>query len=231
MEDRPDQTSAEYWKDHVVSWEASAYFKESETNPSFWDRVSTRFRGEGMYVRMDAALRMLKPHLQGRTILDIGCASGRFVFQLVDAGAQQVIGVDVSPDAIAAADRHRQESCYSDRLEFTVLDIADPDAKFPEADIATSLGVIEYFDAATLDSILGRLRSPSFFFEFPDDQGRKSDWLTWQLRRIYLRLNRCPGVYLYSRAEFDALAAKHGFRGLRYERHDTFYYVTNLAAS
>ena len=33
--------SGEYWKQHVMSWEASAYFKDSGKLPTFWDRMST----------------------------------------------------------------------------------------------------------------------------------------------------------------------------------------------
>lgn len=49
-----------------------------------------------MYVRMEVALELLHPHVKGLTILDIGCASGRFAFQLIEAGASHVIGVDVA---------------------------------------------------------------------------------------------------------------------------------------
>ncbi len=103
MTDKKESTSGAYWKQHVISWEASAYFKDSRKQPTFWDRMSTLFRGQGMYVRMEAALKLVAPHIQDKVILDIGCASGRFAFQLMEAGAQKVIGIDVSPAAIEAA--------------------------------------------------------------------------------------------------------------------------------
>ena len=67
--------SGEYWEQHVMSWEARAYFKDSGKPPTFWDRMSTLFRGQGMYVRMDAALQMVKPFVKDKVILDIGCAA------------------------------------------------------------------------------------------------------------------------------------------------------------
>ena len=100
MTPESNSKSGDYWKEHVMSWEASAYFKDSGKQPTFWDRMSTLFRGQGMYVRMDAALRMVKPYVKNMSVLDIGCASGRFAFQLMEAGAQKVIGIDVSPAAI-----------------------------------------------------------------------------------------------------------------------------------
>ena len=103
-----------------------------------------------MYVRMDAALKMVTPFVKDKVILDIGCASGRFAFQLMEAGAQKVIGVDVSPAAIEAANQKRLASSYADRMEFKAMDLTQPDIELPQVDLVTALGVIEYFDAPTL---------------------------------------------------------------------------------
>jgi SAM-dependent methyltransferase len=223
--------SGEYWKKHVMSWEASAYFKDSGKQPSFWDRTSTLFRGQGMYVRMDAALRMVKPYVKDMSVLDIGCASGRFAFQLMDAGAQKVIGIDVSPVAIEAANQRRLASPYADRMEFNAIDLTQPDVALPQVDLVTALGVIEYFDASELDSLMSRMKAKYFLLDFPDAEGRRKDWATWQLRRVYLWLNRCPGVYLYDHDEFNAIAAKYGYKDIWYTRYATFYYATNLPRS
>ncbi len=223
--------SGDYWKQHVVSWEASAYFKDSGKQPTFWDSLSTLFRGQGMYVRMDAALKMAAPFIKDKVILDIGCASGRFAFQLMEAGAQKVIGVDVSSEAIDAANQKRLAGPYADRTEFKVIDLTQPNVELPQVDLVTALGVIEYFNAAELDSLMSRMKAKYFLFDFPDAEGRRKDWSTWQLRRVYLWLNKCPGVYLYSHEEFNAIAAKYGYKDIWYTRYATFYYSTNLPRS
>ncbi len=224
----PNSKSGKYWKEHVMSWEASAYYKDSNKSPAFWDRLSTLFLGQGMYVRMEAALDLIKPHLQDMTVLDLGSASGRFAFQMVEAGAKKVIGVDVSPAAIQAAEQRRLASRFPDRLEFHVLDLTQPDLQLPKVDLITALGVIEYFDAPALSALLGKFRTRYFLIDFPDSQGRRQNWAIWNLRQIYLRLNRCPGVYLYTQEEFRRMAAEHGFRDVWFTRHAIFYYVTNL---
>ena len=104
MNEKPASSSAEYWNQHAASWEASAYFEDTDTKPAFWDKLSTRFRGRGMYVRMDAALKMVKPHVKDKVVLDIGCASGRFAFLMMEAGAARVIGVDAVPELIDLAE-------------------------------------------------------------------------------------------------------------------------------
>jgi cyclopropane fatty-acyl-phospholipid synthase-like methyltransferase len=228
VNDKQASVSGEYWKQHTVSWEASAYFEDTNKKPAFWDKVSTWFRGRGMYVRMDAALKLVAPHVKDKVLLDIGCASGRFPFLLMKAGAKRVIGVDVVPAVIDLANQRRLASPYADRMEFSVLDLGQPGAQFPEVDIVTALGVIEYFNAAELDSILSRMKAKHFLFEFPDSQGRQEDRVTWQLRRVYLWLNHCPGVYLYSQDEFNAMAASYGYENVWYTRYATFYFATNL---
>ena len=231
MRPEPTSESGEYWKEHMLSWEAGAYYKDSGAQPAFWDRLSSIFRGKAMYVRMDAALQLVSPHLAGRHVLDIGCGSGRFAFQLLAAGAERVVGIDVSPAAIEAADARRRQSPSADRLEFRVMDVTLPSAELPPVDLITALGVIEYFDALELSALLGRFNSRYFLIDFPDSEGRKRDWLTWYLRQVYLRVNRCPGVYLYSQDEFRRMAAEHGYEAVRFARRSAFDFATNLPPS
>lgn len=228
MESKHTTQSGEYWKKHVMDWEAGAYYKDSDRTPPFWDRMAAFFRGDDMYVRMEAALRLITPHLKGMRVLDIGCASGRFAFKLINAGARHVTGMDISPVAVESANQRRMQSPYVDRLEFKVADLTQPSAELPEVDLITALGVIEYFDAPELDSLLGKFRTRYFFLDFPDSEGRTRNWLIWNLRQVYLRINRCPGVYLYTQDVFRRMAGQHGFEDIWFVRRSIFDYVTNL---
>jgi len=219
--------SGEYWKKHLLSWEASAYYKDTEQAANLWDRISTIFRGDAMYVRMNAALELLKPHLTGKTVLDVGCASGRFSFQLLDAGAEKVFGVDISPEAIQLANSHCTQAGLEDQLDFSVADVVNPDTPLPKSDLMTALGVIEYFDPETMSAFLGNLQSEYFFLDFPDSI-RRSQFPTWQLRQIYIRVNKLPGIYLYLPEDFIELAQPFGFTNIWVAEQDGFYYITNL---
>ncbi len=227
MDSHRTSKSGQYWKDHILSWEASAYYKDTPHKAGLWDRLSTVFRGDAMYVRMSAALELLKPHVEGKTILDIGCASGRFAFQLLEAGAAKVHGVDISPEAIQIANERSAQAGLTDRLAFSVADAAHPGAPLLKSDLVTALGVIEYFDPETMSAFLGNLQAPYLFLDFPDIS-RRREFPTWALRQVYIRVNRLPGVYLYHPEEFTRLAEPFGFRGLRVIKRDTFFFVTNL---
>lgn len=227
MNSKQISKSGEYWKEHLLSWEASAYYKDIPHKAKLWDRLSTIFRGDAMYVRMNAALELLRPYLAGKTVLDLGCASGRFAFQLLDAGAAKVFGVDISPEAIQIADTHRVQAGLEDRLDFSVADVIHPDPSLPESDLVTALGVIEYFDPEIMSAFLSNLRTKYFFLDFPDTARRKQ-FPTWQLRQVYIRVNRLPGVYLYRPEEFIKLAEPFGFKDIWVAERDGFYYITNL---
>ncbi len=227
MSEEKKSESAEYWREHLLSWEASAYYKDTQQKANWWDGLSTVFRGDAMYVRMSAALELVKPHISGKTVLDVGCASGRFAFQLLEAGAAKVIGLDISPEAIELANQQRAALGLTDRLDFRVEDLIHPRTQLTEVDITTALGVIEYFDPDAMAAFLANLKTKYILFDFPD-LGRKKEFPTWILRQVYIRLNRLPGVYLYSLDQFAKLALSFGFTDLHVVKRNNFYYVTNL---
>ncbi len=221
--------SARYWEDHLLSWESGAYFREGQKDATWWDKLSALFRGDAMYVRMSAALDLVKPHIAGKTVLDVGCASGRFAFQMIQAGAAKIYGTDISAEALKIAATRGAELGLRDKLEFFPSDVVQPGAMLPQADIVTALGVIEYFDPEAMSAFLGNLRTRYILLDFPD-HARKKEFPTWVLRQVYIRANRLPGVYLYSLDEFSKLAEPHGFKDLRIVKSRNFYYVTNLPA-
>lgn len=219
--------SARYWEDRLLSWESGAYFKDGQKNATWWDKLSALFRGDAMYVRMSAALELIRPHIAGKTVLDVGCASGRFAFQMIQSGAKKVYGTDISEKALELAKARGAELGMQDKLEFFASDVVQTDNPLPQADIVTALGVIEYFDAQAMSAFLGNLRTNYILLDFPDLE-RKKEFPTWLLRQVYIRVNRLPGIYLYSLDEFSKLAEPHGFKDLRVVKRRNFYYVTNL---
>lgn len=222
--------SGEYWDKRVVSWEASTYYTDRTLpKPNLWDRFSTLFRGSSLYDRMTIAIELLKPYLGGLTVLDVGCASGRFANMLLEAGAARVVGVDVSEEIIRIADERRLAGPNKDRLEFFAADLVQPGLKLPQADLVTSLGVLEYFDRSDMRIFLQNTAGIKYFFHDFPDVARTTNWLLWWMRQVYIRVNRCPGVYLYKRDGFTQMVKEAGFEGeVWYVRRSLFHFASNL---
>jgi cyclopropane fatty-acyl-phospholipid synthase-like methyltransferase len=227
MANNKKSESAEYWEKNLLSWEAGAYYKEGAQNANWWDRLSSVFRGDAMYVRMKNALDLVKPHLKDAKVLDVGCASGRFAFQMLQNGAAKVYGTDISAVAVEMGKKRGAELGLQNKLEFSVTDVVQPNTPLPQVDLVTALGVIEYFDEKDMKVFLANLKTKYFLLDFPDVAKRK-EFPTWQLRQIYIRRNNLPGVYLYTLAEFAKIAEPFGFKDLWIVKRDQFYYVTNL---
>jgi SAM-dependent methyltransferase len=105
------------------------------------------YRGEAVTARRSEALRVLelKP---GERLLDVGSGPGLFATEAAEqlAPGGSVLGIDVSPDMIAVAERVRDESPHKDAIEFHEA----PAAKLPvddgAFDAAVSIQVLEYVE-------------------------------------------------------------------------------------
>src|SRR5919108_2466111 len=91
----------EYWNRKVLDWERSAY-EGLVSGQSLAEKFTTKFRGS-LRETMNISLELLKPHIVDRTILDLGCGSGRFAFRLLQHGAGRVVGFDFSQNAVNLA--------------------------------------------------------------------------------------------------------------------------------
>jgi SAM-dependent methyltransferase len=220
---------SKYWKENSLKWEVGAYQDSRLTDKVGWlDRLSSTFRGSSTEARMRNALKCLRPHVNGRRVLDIGCASGVFPVQLIEAGASLVIGYDVSDDAIAYAESNRKPQ-YPDQLEFRVVDVLSPESELPEVDIVVALGVLEYFTLEEIGELLQRMNTRYFLFHCAQGPTSVSGKMRLLLRHIYLRVKGCPAVYFHSFQEFKDLAESKGYANIRQVGDSCF--VTNLPLS
>src|SRR5262245_16600141 len=92
--------------------------------------------------RFDLVLQRLEP-LQGKTVLDVGCGSGRYGLAYAQRGASRVVGVDFAPAMIELAKQHAARLGVAERCDFRV-------GAFPEAvqdgpfDASTAMGFFDY---------------------------------------------------------------------------------------
>jgi len=71
--------------------------------------------------------RLIDDGLTGRTILDLGCGSGRFSIEALKSGALSSVGMDLSPVMIATASKLAGENGLGSKAKFLVGDAAKQD--------------------------------------------------------------------------------------------------------
>jgi 2-polyprenyl-3-methyl-5-hydroxy-6-metoxy-1,4-benzoquinol methylase len=152
--------------------------------------------------RLQLTLELLEP-LEGKTILDVGCGSGRFCVAYAERGAR-VVGVDIAPRMIELAKELSVASGVAGHCDFRVGGF--PDAVSESSfDASTALGFFDYIaDPVPIVARMHAVTRHTMVMSFP----KSREWRV-PLRRVRFWLNRCP-LFLYSAARVKEILALAG---------------------
>jgi ubiquinone/menaquinone biosynthesis C-methylase UbiE len=158
----------------------------------------------------------LMPRLESADILDVGCATGRLMAALYDAGAKNVCGVDLAPRILDVA-----RSKLAARGVAADLRFADAEDRIPWPDAS--------FDAITLTGVLHHLTRPEdALIEFTRLLRPRGSlivvdpWFFSPFRQVFnlcLRIRPFGGDYrFYSPATATRVLAGCGWRNIQSRR-------------
>lgn len=176
------------------------YNEDGQTQ--FWRWVNRNFRS-------DIVARFLQTcdHIKSakaRSVLDVGCGSGRYLAAFADLNVDRLVGVDLSQPMLdlamqqIAAVRHRNTD-----LICANFDDYEPNEKF---DVVVAMGFFDY--QADPVSVLERMRSManhSVIASFPSRH-----WFRTPVRQVRYKLKKCP-VYFYDPGQIAEIAEKAGY--------------------
>jgi cyclopropane fatty-acyl-phospholipid synthase-like methyltransferase len=137
--------------------------------------------------------------LSGKSVLDVGCGSGRYMFEAVRRGAVDVVGIDAASGALEAAEKFANDLGFKDYVKFVNSDFLDFKIE-RKYDIVFAVGYFDYIltPRAHLEKML-ECFDRFFFASFPK---------LWHpmtpIRKVRLALNRCP-VRFYSRKRIEKM--------------------------
>jgi 2-polyprenyl-3-methyl-5-hydroxy-6-metoxy-1,4-benzoquinol methylase len=153
--------------------------------------------------RFELAFELLGD-LTGKSVLDIGCGSGRYMFEAIHRGASEVIGLDAAPGAIEAARRMATKLKMENKVRFIESDFLDLSVG-RKYDVIFAVGYFDYIltPQAHLEKMLD-LSGQFLFASFP----RLWHPLT-PVRKTRLALNHCP-VRFYSRRRIANMMSQAG---------------------
>lgn len=165
------QDMRRYWDEKIDWWAASSYEEEPR---GAVDRLMAKLR-RSVHARAVIALELLKDHLPGRTVLDIGCGNGHFLHSCIQAGAARGIGLDIAPQAVELAKRNADRHGIADRVEFHVGKAGQ--GSFPEADIVTGFGLIDWLGREECMALFHALKGRRIVFSYSEMDGSFDEWV------------------------------------------------------
>lgn len=209
----------EYWDKKIKIWSNSSYGREgSGFNLIEW--LAGFFRGP-ITARLEVALKVIGPKTEGKIIADFGCGIGDFCFKILAFHPQKVIGFDISTVAIETARQRAKEKVIDKKVTFIQSDVGGL-TELPRFDLAVGLGFIDYLNKEELIHLFKLLKGKYFFFSFPE---KKLSLINF-LQTIYLKIQRCPGAYKYSREEMKEMLPRN--MDYRFVEKDKMVFITDL---
>jgi 2-polyprenyl-3-methyl-5-hydroxy-6-metoxy-1,4-benzoquinol methylase len=184
-----------------------AIYRESGKN-WFSRFVDNRWRGV-VQRRLELAVSELSP-LEGKSILDVGCGSGRYCHAFAAGGAARVLGIDFAPAMIEIATRLAAEQGLADRCEFRIGTFP-ADLGEERFDASTAMGYFDYVENP--EEHLRAMRTYTtgvMLMSFP----KAWEWRV-PVRRVRFALRRVP-LFLYSEGQVRGLLSRAGIDDYRF---------------
>jgi 2-polyprenyl-3-methyl-5-hydroxy-6-metoxy-1,4-benzoquinol methylase len=174
-----------------------------ENKGTLLSRITNKFFRKGMFERVPITVQESRP-LQDKSVLDIGCGSGRVSFLLAKEGAR-VTGIDYARSMIELAKKYQQQLKVIDNVEFICSDFM---SNFPEDkkyDISIAIGVFDYIkDPMPFLKKVKKMTTTKIIAYYPAKFAFQSP-----LRKVWLSTRNCP-VFFYTEGELKKIYSDLG---------------------
>jgi 2-polyprenyl-3-methyl-5-hydroxy-6-metoxy-1,4-benzoquinol methylase len=206
IDKNPSSAVCTYFDKYAVEFDSIYNGKRNR----FLRWADRKFRSD-TFERFRLAFEALEP-LEDKTLLDVGCGSGRYIVEAAKRGARRITGIDVSPEMINLAQHYAHSNHILDKCEF-IIGTFPQGVPHEQFDYAIAMGVMDYVpDALTFLSALAKQVKYRVVLSFPSKH-----WFRTPLRLIRYRLKRCP-VYFYNAKQIEQLMVRAGFSNVRIKK-------------
>jgi 2-polyprenyl-3-methyl-5-hydroxy-6-metoxy-1,4-benzoquinol methylase len=171
-------------------------------------RAFNRTFRRAIYQRFAITFEESEP-IAGKTVLDVGCGSGRYAVEFARRGAARVVGLDYAGGMLNLARDYATSAGVADRCEFVEADFTSF-SLHERFDVVSAIGVFDYQDEPVdfLRRLLGHCRG-RVIATFP---GRSL--IRMRIRQLRYWLKDCP-VLFYSERDVREIAAAAGLAHAR----------------
>lgn len=159
--------------------------------------------------------------MEGKSLLDIGCGSGRFAIPLAKKGARRVVGLDFAPQMLNLAGAQAKADGVEGICEFIQADFIEYDFGKETFDISIAIGLFDYIkDAGPFLSKMRQISKLKTIATFPVKWSYRAP-----IRKVRLGLKGCP-CYFFTISQLQELYQKAGFKPPSIQRIGKIYFVT-----
>lgn len=171
-----------------------------------WDRL-TRENVRWRFARTFAEM----PDLRGKSVLDLGCGSGRYIVEALHRGASRVVGVDFAPEMLTIAAQLLEANPERDRVELRCENLQKL-ALHEQFDLVIANGLFDYLaPAAPMIAQAADWCRGVFVASFPDKTALRA-----LPRRLFWR-RRGVDIHAFDRDEIETVARPAGFESYSIE--------------
>lgn len=169
-----------------------------EDRKSLLQKLVDRFFRQVVKDRFNLTFQEIR-ELRGKSVLDVGCGSGRYALEFAQQGADKILGIDYAQAMIELAKSHAENVKEKAKCSFVCGHFTDYDFR-EQFDYTVAMGFFDYLKnpSAYLTKMKSLTRS-KIIASFP-----KKWTLRNLIRKIRLFLVGCP-VYFYSKREVEKL--------------------------
>src|SRR4030042_3027859 len=178
--------------------EASRFDAIYGDNKSFFRKIIDKCFRQVIRDRFNLTFKKVG-ELKGKTVLDVGCGSGRYALEFALRGAKNVMGMDFAQGMIDLANSYARELSEKERCQFICGDFMDYNFE-NKFDYTIAMGLFDYLNNPS--DYLAKMKSLTcgkIIASFP----KRWTWRTL-IRKIRLSLAGC-GVYFYSKRDIERL--------------------------
>ncbi len=135
-----DVDPKDFWEEKILTWEEGRY-EPRKSKGSLMERIADA-SSRSLRYRIKVSVDLLKEHVKGKSVFEVGCGSGLVAQKFIDYGATKYVGIDIAETAIDIANKRKADQGWSDRISFHVGTVRD--MKPVVEDIVFSLGVLDW---------------------------------------------------------------------------------------
>jgi SAM-dependent methyltransferase len=167
----------QFWEAKLLAWERGRYGRQER--PGIVEWIANR---SSMSLRFRVAItpELLKPLLDRRRVVELGCGTGVLVEKLLEYGAASYLGIDIAETAISRAREYHGE--HNLRIRFEVGSVAD---MAPLAtDLVISLGLLDWLTDDEIRVLFEKSGEADFFHAIAE----KRPGFQQSLHRAYVQI-------------------------------------------